>query len=500
MLTAQEEVPALGHDFGDWTVTTPATCVEGGEETRSCSRCDATETRPIDALGHQEVTDPAVPATCTEPGLTEGKHCSRCNAVLTAQEVVPATGHTPVTDAAVAPTCTETGLTEGSHCSVCNAVLTAQEVIPALGHDWDTENIVWNWAADYSTATATFTCKTDPAHHTDLNATVAHTETATSDIYTATVELEGTQYSDRKTVLKENVKADILSASLSLKGDIAFNIYVKTEEEGLKAVITYNGPTTRTMEFVLSKDQSFYQANKDRYEVKFPNIPAKEMTRTITLKISDADGNEIPLIMSSSVGQLDGNAYKVRVADWCYTAMEKYEETNKYHKLAKAILNYGTETQRLKNYCLDDLADPNGLLDAEMAAVVADESYDIVFPENVEATGYLTMALNNLGAIEIWLNFNHEVVATVAGYEGKYHIQEVTAGEKYRLVIEDVKAKQLGKMFEVTVTENGVDYLFKVSALSYANLALTGDKADELTKNYARALYLYYEAAVEALN
>ncbi|MBR5881511.1 MAG: hypothetical protein IKZ16_07460, partial [Clostridia bacterium] len=48
-------------------------------------------------------------------------------------------GHTAATDAAVAPTCTETGLTEGSHCSVCEAVITAQEKVPATGHtksDW----------------------------------------------------------------------------------------------------------------------------------------------------------------------------------------------------------------------------------------------------------------------------------------------------------------------------------------------------------------------------
>ncbi|MBQ4562791.1 MAG: hypothetical protein IJA55_10735, partial [Clostridia bacterium] len=39
--------------------------------------------------------------------------------------------------AAVAPTCTETGLTEGKHCSVCGEVLIAQEVVDALGHDYE---------------------------------------------------------------------------------------------------------------------------------------------------------------------------------------------------------------------------------------------------------------------------------------------------------------------------------------------------------------------------
>ena len=43
--TLKETVPALGHDYGTWTVTRPATDTQKGQETRECKRCNAKETR-----------------------------------------------------------------------------------------------------------------------------------------------------------------------------------------------------------------------------------------------------------------------------------------------------------------------------------------------------------------------------------------------------------------------------------------------------------------------
>ncbi len=137
----EKEIPALGHIWSDWNVYKPATCTEDGQKKRICTRistdgvqCTGEHFETIPALGHVEVKDAAVAATCTTPGKTEGKHCSRCNTVLTAQTNIAALGHEEVKDAAVAATCTTPGKAEGKHCSRCNTVITAQTDIPVLGH------------------------------------------------------------------------------------------------------------------------------------------------------------------------------------------------------------------------------------------------------------------------------------------------------------------------------------------------------------------------------
>lgn len=69
-----EKIPALGHDWGAWTVTTPATCTNEGVETRTCNHDPShVETRTIPATGHNWVDNGNGTHTCPDCGATEGQ-------------------------------------------------------------------------------------------------------------------------------------------------------------------------------------------------------------------------------------------------------------------------------------------------------------------------------------------------------------------------------------------------------------------------------------------
>ncbi len=130
-----EAIAATGHTAVTDAAVAP-TCTETGLTAGShCSVCNTAlvEQQIVAALGHSYASEVTKEPTCTEDGVRTYT-CTVCQDSYT--EPVTATGHTAVTDAAVAPTCTETGLTEGSHCSVCNIVLEAQQVVEATGHNF----------------------------------------------------------------------------------------------------------------------------------------------------------------------------------------------------------------------------------------------------------------------------------------------------------------------------------------------------------------------------
>ena len=181
--TKKVELDALGHDWGDWVETQPATTEADGLETRTCKRDPShTETRAIPRLDHYHQLSPVaeVPASCTTSGTKAHYVCSECAAIFLDDQGkvqtsddgirIPAMGHSPgePEEGELTPaTCSRVGgynLT--TRCENCQAVLNVQRVVDpfdADAHDWGGWKAV-KVATEKKAGLEVRTCKNDPAH------------------------------------------------------------------------------------------------------------------------------------------------------------------------------------------------------------------------------------------------------------------------------------------------------------------------------------------------
>lgn len=110
---------ALGHEYGEWVIDTPATEDTEGSKHRDCIRGDDTQTAVIPKLTHVHtpaaaVKENEVPATCEAEGsYDEVVRCSKCGEVIsTTHKTTPALGHKWKATKVVAPTYESQGYTE----------------------------------------------------------------------------------------------------------------------------------------------------------------------------------------------------------------------------------------------------------------------------------------------------------------------------------------------------------------------------------------------------
>ena len=126
-------VDVNNHHFGEWVVTTPATCTATGLKTRTCSDCSKTETVVIPKVDHEYaavVTDP----TCTAKGYTTHT-CKTCPDYYI-DTYVDMVDHTlGEWEQSIAPECEVKG-EEIQKCTVCKATINTRTV-DETGHDFD---------------------------------------------------------------------------------------------------------------------------------------------------------------------------------------------------------------------------------------------------------------------------------------------------------------------------------------------------------------------------
>ena len=164
--TDHAEIPATGHDFGDWYQTATPTCTQDGTRKQDCTRCDYAESEQISATGHS-YTQTLTPPTCTEQGYTT--HTCHCSEHYT-DSYTDALGHTEsdwIVDSE--PTVNQDG-SRHTECTVCHTVLKTEalEAIPETTEQTTT-------APDTETETET-ELKTETETETELK-TETETET-----------------------------------------------------------------------------------------------------------------------------------------------------------------------------------------------------------------------------------------------------------------------------------------------------------------------------------
>ena len=158
--TAEEKTFEYGttpdHNWGT-AVKIAATCTEDEMMVQTCSRCNQKYVKKtsVKALGHSYGSDGKCknagctetcphsgkketiygkPATCTNPGVSDGEKCKDCGVVTKIQIVIPALGHVMEYYQTIQPTCTEKGIKHGS-CFNCS--YTEEIELKPLGHFYD---------------------------------------------------------------------------------------------------------------------------------------------------------------------------------------------------------------------------------------------------------------------------------------------------------------------------------------------------------------------------
>ena len=120
----------------------------GGTSDSECDVCGFVRRVGLNKCNHKnDETIPPYSASCTTFGVTKGKKCLDCGEILIEQEISgvknPTTGaietpaHTEDVLPAVPATLTKPGLTEGKYCTVCRMITKQQEVVPALSRKVD---------------------------------------------------------------------------------------------------------------------------------------------------------------------------------------------------------------------------------------------------------------------------------------------------------------------------------------------------------------------------
>ncbi len=566
---AQESIPATGH-----TDVNPAD-----------SKCDVCGTNLCAEhvwVDGDVITEP----TCTATGL-QAQYCQNCNEPGE-DKVLDKIPHTPEIDEGTEATCLETGLTEGSHCSVCQEVLTAQEILPIVAHDYvDGKCSVCRdmVVSGKQLAVFEFGDNGDAKHDdgTENKLEAAYTDgdytlslTGTAKVYGGAFDATGNSALKLGTgsvaasfsfTVGENVTKVVISiagykansAKIKANGTdytiisksdngLYTNIVVNTAAEKTVTLTTLSGgyrAMINSITFLGEENAAAGEANElagytvtlgDSIGVNFYMVLTAETladegaymqftlpngnVETVSVKDSQANGNyykftcyvavketvdDITAQLHNESGALT-DAYTYSVKEYATYIVNAGSYTEKEVALAKALLNYGGYAQVMFDYKTDALANAElSEEDKNLANVTIDETYAKSVTGTVAGATYkgTTTIWEADMAIRHYFDITGESVTfKLYDAEGTEFIRDLALLEnengKY-VAIDGIVAKDMATAYTLVISNGAEEQKISYSVYSYFYDILSSDEYEEGEKNAMKAAYLYAEAAIAYL-
>ncbi len=304
------------------------------------------------------------------------------------------------------------------------------------------------------------------------------------------------QYATENYLNFTSMKMESVSGhSISLRGDVAVNFYMKLSEEVIMDATAYmqftmpNGEVTKVM-------VSDARVDSTSGNFVFPcDVSAAEMTDTVKAQII------------TGVGETQEYTYNVKsYADYILSHTD-VPEYAKAAPLVKAMLNYGGYSQKQFNHNTNVLANA-GLYTEETDPVLTenvsiDNKYTFNAPKDDIGLKYYgsSLLLNSNTTVRHYFNITgEETLADIkVNYEftlegGTQLTPKMSNGMVYVDIV-DIKAAELDDMYTVSVTKGTATFDVTYSPFSYAKHVLEYSLSRENLTNVIKAMCLYNAAA-----
>lgn len=271
---------------------------------------------------------------------------------------IPASGHSLVEVPAVPATCTETGLSEGEKCSVCGTVTKEQTVIPAKGHDWEEDYRVDKEASCGEDGSKSIHCKNcaEVKDKEIISSTGEHKYGEIEIIKEATAVKKGT---GRKTCTVcgniENVVIDKLPATAKLNMK-TITLKVKQSTKALKVTGLAKGDRIKSYTSnnkkvaVVDKNGKITAKSVGKAKITVKLASGKKVTVTVKVQKTTVKTTSLT-IKSKAVTVKKGETYTLKPVIKPLTSQQKITYQSSDNKVA-SISSKGKITARKKGIAI----------------------------------------------------------------------------------------------------------------------------------------------------